>query len=62
MPSRDQLLTLAEECHAEARVSSNPLIRAQFKVMGDDYRKQAEELQDDGVVIRCDFAKHDKPH
>ncbi len=61
MPNRDQLLTLAEECHAEARVSANPLIRAQLNVMGDDYLKQAQELENSNVVFPAVWAKSDRP-
>jgi hypothetical protein len=57
MQNLDRLLTLADECYAAARISSNPLMRAQFKAMGDDYLKQAEELQKNGVVVTLHFRR-----
>jgi len=62
MQNLDHLLTLADECYAAARGSSNPLLRAQFKVMGDDYLKQAEELQKNGVVVHVAFPKGERTH
>jgi hypothetical protein len=37
MPTIEHLLELAAECHDRARVESNPLIKAQFRVMADDF-------------------------
>jgi hypothetical protein len=62
MQNLDHLLTLADECYAAARASSNPLMRAQLKVMGDDYLKQAEELQKNGVVVHVPFPKSKQTH
>jgi DnaJ-domain-containing protein 1 len=45
MRTIEDLMTLAKECHDRARLESNPLTKAQFRVMGDDYWKQAEELK-----------------
>ena len=45
MPTVEHLLELANECRDRARVESNPLAKAQFKVMGDDCRRQAEDLK-----------------
>jgi hypothetical protein len=45
MPTIEHLLELATECHDRARVESNPLTKAQFRVMGDDYWRQAEDLK-----------------
>ncbi len=45
MRTVEDLMKLATECHDRARLESNPLTRAQFRVMGDDYWKQAEELK-----------------
>jgi hypothetical protein len=45
MPTVDQLLSLANEYRELARQESNPLAKAQFRVMSEDYRCQAEVLE-----------------
>jgi hypothetical protein len=57
MAQVDELLQLAEDCYAQARAASTLLVRAQLKVMGDDYVKQAEELQHGRPVVQAAFQK-----
>ena len=57
MAQVDDLLKLAQDCFTQARASSNLLVRAQLKVMGDDYLKQADELQRGRSVVQAAFPK-----
>lgn len=57
MAQFDELLALASDCYTQARASSNSLVKAQLNVMGDDYAKQAEELQRGRAVIQAVFPK-----
>jgi hypothetical protein len=52
MTTLETLLKLAADCNAHARLSSNPLTKAELTVWADDYLKQAEEMRHDqrGVV------------
>ncbi len=52
MITLETLLKLAADCYAHARLSSNPLTKAELTVWGDDYLKQAEEMRHEerGVV------------
>ena len=57
MAQVDELLKLAQDCYAHARASSNLLVRAQLKVIGDDYVKQADELQRSRSVVQAAYPK-----
>lgn len=50
-----ELLVMANDCYARTRELSNPLAKAALKVIGDDYRKQADELQRGGTVTQAVF-------
>lgn len=58
MASLDTLLKLAADCYAHARLSSNPLTKAELTVWGDEYLKQAEEIRhDERGVVQVVFPK-----
>jgi len=57
MAQLNELLALAEDCYTQARASSNSLVKAQLNVMGDDYTKQAEELQRGHGIVQAAFPK-----
>jgi hypothetical protein len=60
MATLDALLKLAADCYAHARLSSNPLTKTELTFMGDDYLKQAEELQRGRAVTQAVFPKRDR--
>jgi hypothetical protein len=58
MATLDTLLKLAADCYAHARLSSNPLTKAELTVWGDDYLKQAEGMRhDERSVVQAAFPK-----
>jgi hypothetical protein len=57
MRSPEELLKLAQECRALARAASNPLARAQWSVMAEDYMRQAEALRAGLTVVRSAFER-----
>jgi hypothetical protein len=57
MAKVEELLGLAADCYAQARISSNPLIKAELTVMGDDYLKQADELQRSAPIVHATFPR-----
>ncbi len=57
MLSAEELLNLARDCYAQARLTSNRLAKAELKVMGDDYLKQAEELKHTHAIAQAVFPK-----
>jgi hypothetical protein len=54
-----ELLRLSQECHAQARVTINPATKRALKKMGDDYSREADELQRRRGVIQAAFPKSD---
>ncbi len=46
MRSAHELLCLAEDFDALASTASNPLAKAQWRTMAEDYRNQANELSE----------------
>jgi hypothetical protein len=60
MATVDELLAMATDCYAKSRALSNPLAKAALNVIGDDYRKQADELQRGRAVIQAVFPKPDR--
>jgi hypothetical protein len=58
MATLDALLKFAADCYAHARLSSNPLTKAELTVWGDDYLRQAEEMRhDERSVVQAAFPK-----
>ena len=58
MATLDTLLKLAADCYAHARLSCNPLTKAELTVWGDDYLKQAQEMRHDECnVVQAAFPK-----
>jgi hypothetical protein len=58
MASLDTLLKLAADCFAHARLSSNPLTKAELTVWDDDYLKRAEKMRhDERSVVQAAFPK-----
>jgi hypothetical protein len=55
MISVDELLKLAQDCYAQAKLTSNSLAKTHLVVMGDDYLKQAEGLQRDRSIVQAVF-------
>ncbi len=48
---------MATDCYTQACTLSNHLAKAALNVMGDDYLKQAEELQRGRAVVQAVFPK-----
>jgi len=55
-----ELLKLAQDCYARARVASNPEDKRALMQMGDDYLKEADELQRGRGVVQAAFPRPDR--
>lgn len=59
MPTVDELLDLSAHCYAQARASSIPLDKARMIAAGDEYLRQAVDLQIDSAVVYAAFPKRE---
>jgi hypothetical protein len=53
----DDLLKLAQDCYAQARVTTNPDIKAELVRMGDQYLESADAMQRGQTAIHTAFPK-----
>jgi hypothetical protein len=59
MPTAHELLKRAKNCYAQARASQNVETRRALVQMGDEYMKQAENLQQEQTFVHSAFPKPD---
>jgi predicted HD phosphohydrolase len=57
MAKVDDLLKLAQDCYAQARATLHLSTKRHLVQMGDEYQKQADELQHRRAVIQAAFPK-----
>jgi hypothetical protein len=55
-----ELLKLAQDCYARARVTIDPEGKRTLTQMGDDYLKEADEMQHGRGVVQAAFPKPDR--
>jgi len=55
-----ELLKLAQDCYARAGVTMNPEDKRALMQMGDDYLKEADELQRGRGVVQAAFPRPDR--
>ncbi len=52
-----ELLNLAQECYAQARITINPETKRALTKMGDSYQKDADDLRRGQSVVQAAFSK-----
>lgn len=60
MSKTRELLRLAQDCYARARVAVNPETKHSLTQQGDEYLKEAEGLQRGRSVVQMAFPKPDR--
>jgi hypothetical protein len=57
MPNVHELLKLAQDCFAQARITKDPEARRSFVKLGDEYMQEADDLRQDRSVVQAVFPK-----
>lgn len=57
MTAVHDLLTLAQDCYAQAQITKDPKAKQSLIQLGDQYVREADELQSGCTVVQAAFPK-----